>query len=362
MKKNTKLLTGLLTFLALILGFVIGLFIEYPQTNSRELSGAIGKVDKYRNVKVTEDDIKLRNELVDDSAKQATYEMYLQYNYYKAIRTFKDVKSVLEMTSSNEEFYKNNNEQLTKLENYQIYLKSAREDILEAMHLISNLNKDKKVPVINHLNKANDAISRIKNNESLLTDYAESIANYTEKHQDTELANLKNAHDILTFNLMQSAIISKDKPMLAYLGNKALLNDSADVKKLNDSKEFTSYSQDKYAMDAEELGISGFKDAALGVNENQEDLNLMKATEILRSDFTDSKSFYNASPDKGLQLRNREFLADIQVWSTERLSAFTNYDAEKLQALLNQNKSLQMFYGQEMLNWGVLDAENLGLR
>lgn len=69
MKNRHVRLTIFTAILALIAGIFIGLFLANFTSDDEHLGGTIGKVDRYRNVKVTEDDVLLRNELVDDTAK-----------------------------------------------------------------------------------------------------------------------------------------------------------------------------------------------------------------------------------------------------------------------------------------------------
>ncbi|MDZ7740512.1 MAG: hypothetical protein U5Q03_01805 [Bacteroidota bacterium] len=83
---------------------MIGIFVDIPTTDTNDLAGAIGKVERYRNVQITGDDILLRNELVEDSAKRELYGKYLSYYYYKALRTANDLDKILDKTKQVEEF------------------------------------------------------------------------------------------------------------------------------------------------------------------------------------------------------------------------------------------------------------------
>jgi hypothetical protein len=80
MKKITTTQTTLIAIVALVVGFLIGFSIKSNVPSTDELAGSIGKVDRFRNVQITEEDIMLRNELVEDTAKRSQYEKYLLYH------------------------------------------------------------------------------------------------------------------------------------------------------------------------------------------------------------------------------------------------------------------------------------------
>jgi len=44
MKTNSKLMIGFAIVAALVVGFLIGLFVEYPKVDPDQLSGTIGRV------------------------------------------------------------------------------------------------------------------------------------------------------------------------------------------------------------------------------------------------------------------------------------------------------------------------------
>ena len=106
MKKITTTQTALIAVIALVFGFLIGFSIKSNVPSTDELAGSIGKVDRFRNVQITEDDILLRNELVEDTAKRAQYEKYLLFNYYQALKTSSDVERVLAIATEEIDFEK----------------------------------------------------------------------------------------------------------------------------------------------------------------------------------------------------------------------------------------------------------------
>ncbi len=219
MKKKTTFVTQtwLMAIVALLVGFLIGYSINNLPPAGNDVAGSIGKLDRYRNVKVSEEDIQLRNELLEDTLKRRQYQQYLMYYYYQALRTATDAQQVISRTSKVEDFNKLYYPYTDAIEQFSQYLDIARNDILEALTLIVSLDDNESLPVINYLNQAQNAIARIKHHDAILTNYMKAMASYIDENQHTNYELLEEAHDILLFNLANGAILTQNKPILNYL-------------------------------------------------------------------------------------------------------------------------------------------------
>lgn len=254
MKKNTKLQTGLIAILALIIGFAIGTLVDIPSTDTDDLAGAIGKVDRYRNVQVTEDDILLRNELVEDSAKRELYQQYLTYYYYKTLKTANDLERVLENTRQVEEFSREYPGYFNTLADYREYLKTAQTDILLANTMVTSLDENEEVPIITYLNQANNAIARMRSNDDIMLDYLKAMEAFIQNHPGQEYPSLADAHDILSLNVIQSAAVANDKPVLKYLDQTKLMNKKEELKDLVNQDQFNDFIAGQIKLDTETVG------------------------------------------------------------------------------------------------------------
>lgn len=232
MKKVSLTQTVLIAIVSLAVGFLIGFVAKNDAPKTDNMAGSIGKVDRYRNVKVTEEDLMLRNELVTDTIKRMQYEKYLTYYYYQALQTASDLKIVTEKTSSVTEFAVENEPYLKSLQSYQDFLEKARLDIFSSILLIKSMTENENIPVIQNLNKAQNAISRIRSQEILLTNYMESIAGFIDTNPDKKYEALEDAHDILVNNLVTSAVMTQNKPTLKYLDRIKMMNDKDGLKQL----------------------------------------------------------------------------------------------------------------------------------
>jgi hypothetical protein len=263
MKKITYLQAGIIAVLTLTIGVLMGLFLDFPKTKTDEVAGSIGKVDRFRNVQITEDDILLRNELVEDTAKRSQYEKYLLFNYYQALKTSSDVERVLAIATEEIDFEKVYYPYSNALTNFKTYLESARVDILSALNLILTIDQNQDVPVVDYLNKAQNAIARIRNHDAVLMNYMNAMATYIESNPESYLNDLNDAHDILALNVMHSAVLTQNKPVLSYLEKKKLLNDKEGMKEVVAEAQLKSYLNDHFIMDVESLNAlrSGFTNA-----------------------------------------------------------------------------------------------------
>jgi len=255
MKKLTLLQVILFSLLTFVGGLLIGSIIDLPLFEKEKLSGSIGKVDRYRNVKVTEDDILLRNELLDDTVKRNQYEKYLLYYYYKSLKVSFDLDEVLKKTTEAEDFAKTYYPYMNALESFKTFLVPAREDILFALSTVASLDENSNVPVIGYLNQAQNAIARIKNNETVLLNLMNAIVTFKESNPEGNYAALDDAHDIISLSLLQSAILTQNKPMLSYLDKKKLLNDKEGIKELIADNQLKQLFKDQLAVDIQTLGI-----------------------------------------------------------------------------------------------------------
>jgi hypothetical protein len=232
MKKVSLTQTVLVAIVSLAIGFLIGFVAKNDTPKTDNLAGSIGKVDRYRNVKVSEEDLMLRNELVTDTLKRMQYEKYLTYYYYQSLQTASDLKLVTEKTGSVSDFAVVNEPFIKSLTAYADYLEKARLDIFSSILLIKTMTVNENIPVIQNLNQAQNAISRIRTQETLLSNYMESIASFIDSNPDKKYDALEDAHDILVNNLVTSAVMTQNKPALKYLDHRKMMNDKEGMKQL----------------------------------------------------------------------------------------------------------------------------------
>ncbi len=341
MKKNKNIQTGLIGLLALIVGFLIGIFVDIPSTNTDDLAGAIGKVDRYRNVQVTEDDILLRNELVEDTAKRELYQNYLNFYYYKALRTAHDLDKIIEKTKQVDEFSKENPIFINSLDSYREYLKTAQSDIMLAKAMLSSLDENEEVPVIGYLNQANNAVARMRSNDDLLVNYLKTLETFIESNPQQEYPMLADAHDVLSVNVIQSAAVTNNKPVLKYLDQTKLINTQEEMKDLVKQDQFNDFVAGQIKLDAEKVGSYVSDMESLGLIVILNDMESMQ--DVVMNDMDKLNIVFDAE-NLGAIVFDQE---NLGVFDMEKLNVAA--DMEKL-GTIRDIEHLQVFLNTEKLH------------
>lgn len=325
MKKNSKVYYVLTAFIALVAGFFLGSFASWPNFGNDDLMGTIGRADRYRNVQMTENDIMLRNELLGDDEKQEQYKNYLNYYYFKVMRTRTELERATATARTVPEFGGTFSEYADNIDGFNTYLDVARTDILRAIELVVNLSEHPRVPVVEYLNQANNVIARLRQFDPVMVDLMIAIETFLDTHPDQDFPGLADAHDLLALNLMESALITQNRPMLKFLDKKTLVNEKEGVAELMSNESYINSFRDQYNMDVEKLGGS----SSLGLIEigHAIDMNDMEKMGVFFSTASQTLDAVNSAEALDLiVILNSE---KINLWSKQQLgTGFT--DVEKL--------------------------------
>ena len=222
MKKNRKLMMALAIVAALIVGFFIGLFIEYPNVNNDELSGTIGRVSNYRNAKATEADIELRNDLLTDTIMQKSVSNYMGFYYAKSLEFAKTSAFAVEQAKTDEAFAAQNATQIEALGKYVTFLQTSRKDLLMATLVCQSVEESTPEMLRNAITQANNIIAQMNHRNATVISFIESLDAYILKTGRAANENLNRAHDLLVFNQIGSSLATRDKVMMKYFDKKQL--------------------------------------------------------------------------------------------------------------------------------------------
>ena len=256
MKKNQTAYLVLTAVIALVAGILIGATTSWPNLSGDDLQGTIGRVDRYRNVNMTEDDIALRNELLGEPEKQELYKNYLNYYYIKSMRIRAELEKATQAARMVPEFGGTLADYAESLNGFKLYLDRSRVDILRALELLINLNDNPKVPVIEYLNQANNVIARMNQFNTVMTDFMIAIETFMDTNPGKDFPGLADAHDLLAINLLESALITQNRPLLRFLDKKSLANEKEGLAELLSGEAYINSFRDQYNMDAEKLGAA----------------------------------------------------------------------------------------------------------
>jgi hypothetical protein len=230
MKKSGNLLTGILIALGLIIGFFAGVLVNWPPTDESKLSGTIGKVDNYRNVKVSENDINLRSELMNNNQMLDDFQRYYSFHYTNNVQKNEIINESLANFKKVEEFAKPIQEKIEALDHYNKFISEARKDILialMALRKIADGSGEQSIGI--PLNNANNAIAQISYKGKAILDIVESLDDFLAERQPGSFPELTKAHDKLLLCQIQTTVATNDKLMMKYLDKKEFFGSVEDI-------------------------------------------------------------------------------------------------------------------------------------
>ncbi len=228
---------SVIALISMIVGFAVGIMVGITLTNPGlsmwEAAGTIGRIDQYRNVRITEADIELRNQLLDDENMLEAYRNYLAYEYASNVKMADDIRFALEAGREHEEFFSANAGTLAKMEEYGEFLDNARLRILEALTAINDLSEIERVAIRTVLNNAGNAMAQTVFRSSVLFDFLTGVERYYETVSREDYPRLAIAHDQLYGNLLTINIVNDNRPVLEHLLAKNLMDELADLSQLS---------------------------------------------------------------------------------------------------------------------------------
>jgi len=345
MKKSGKLLSAFGMIAALVIGFLIGISVNFPKVDNSKIIGTIGKIENYRKVQGAITEIELQNELTSDSAKLKSLQNYLNFYYLMAVKMADDIQFTIEESNATEAFKTANQVQITNLANYEKFLSSARIDLLLAISVCKAPEKTDPLLLKDLLNQANNVIAQINFKNKTVLNYIDLLASYIDVNNTGNTQGLMRANDLLALNELNSAIITRDKLLLKSLDKKPLFGDAKNMKWIDQQNMNKLMQQDIEklgAFDIEKLGI--FDIEKLGLD-NTETLRIFCDSEKLGI-FCDSEKLGIVNDSEKLGI----------VGDTEKLGIVG--DTEKL-SIVGDTEKLGIVGDTEKL--GIFDTEVLGI-
>ncbi|NCC73173.1 MAG: hypothetical protein EOM06_07215 [Sphingobacteriia bacterium] len=345
-KKNFLLILGLIIGFAA--GLIVGMIFNNPEINTGDAAGSIGKVDKYRNVKITEADIALKNELLADEKLRNAFVNYMDYEYSASVKLTEDIKFALSKANEVTEFSTDNQIVTKDLEKYLQLLENARAYLFEASFTVKKLDAENKIAMSTILNNANNAIAQIRQENTAVFNFMTAMEQFFDKSERGTYLEMEEAYSGLFGDMIATSVVSNDRVTFEYLLSKDKLFQNTSTRALNNEA-----LQGWFLYDAEKMGI-----------QDMENLNVIYNAEQLGVIVTDVESLGTL----------------LFIYDAENLGAgfslgtgFTNiaaYDAEKLESFRNINdlgaiadmQSLQIFVKnvQDLQASTLLDAAALG--
>jgi hypothetical protein len=338
-KKSVAVSIGVL--IGFVGGLLIGISLTNPGMSLMEAAGTIGKMDAYRNVKVTEQDIELRNELLTDASLRESYREYLTYEYAANVKMTDDIRYALQEVDRTQGFRSANARTMERLEDYTLFLENARLQILEAIGVILELDEHNQVAIRQVLNDAGNVLAQTTYRSTVLFDLMEDINAFFQTNAKEEFPQLALAHDRLFANLLTACLVSDNKPVLEHLLDKELMTENESLALLSNTL------QSAFLADLDQLSDKQSR---------------LAGSERLSAFMADSSPLLQVLQDIGM-LAGAEGLADIPLFDSEQLgSIMIIFDAENLRegtGLGSQSLAGSIFYDASRLSDMMQSKEQL---
>jgi hypothetical protein len=231
MKKSGKILVGAIIALAFIIGYFVGVMVDFPPVEKSKLAGTIGKIDNYRNVKVSEKDINLRSELKNNNQMLGDFQRYYSFHYTNNVEKSAAIDETLESCKGIAEFTGTNQKKIDALDQYNKFITEARKDILIALMALRHLSEESADQSIGiPLNNANNAIAQMSYRGTAVLDMVEALDDFLSERPSGSFPALAKAHDDLLLSQIRTSVATNDKLMLKYLDKKEFFGSNDDIK------------------------------------------------------------------------------------------------------------------------------------
>ncbi|HBL75675.1 MAG: hypothetical protein A2W90_17225 [Bacteroidetes bacterium GWF2_42_66] len=275
MKKSKTLFIAFGFVAALGVGFLIGISVNYPRVDTDEIFGTIGKVNNYRNIKITEGDIQLKNELLADTSLQKLVKNYMDFFYLRALELENNIGFAVEQASAVAQFKINNTNQIIALESYGKFLSTARQDLLAAVIVCQSPEKTEPALLGHSISQAKNIIAQLNYRSKAVLNFITELDIFIQETKTGSFPGLKKAHDLLAYNEMVSSVVLNDQVLMKFFDKKKLFDNKLELPgKIN--------VQEAIKQDMEQLHMPGYWANAekLSLKDMQESLNIFDVEKL----------------------------------------------------------------------------------
>jgi len=230
MKKQTKIIIGIVLAIAIV---ILVVSLVYPPAFKGLTSGTFGKAEKYHKEQMTEKDIQLRSEFVQDTGQLRSmiqgliyfslFSQNLSYTIDTCIRAFQDHGIC---TGKN-----NACRTINILEEYSVFIKNNTKTLRTTVRMLTDFylkdTTDQSIDVEKNLRDFGNYVNRLNERDSIVESALRSMDGYLlgpsmKETKKSEIAQLKSIRDQLLLKGIQLAGMLQDKPLCSNLLSYAL--------------------------------------------------------------------------------------------------------------------------------------------
>lgn len=229
MTKNEKVRTALFVIVGVLVGFTIGISVDFPKTNESELAGTISKVDNYRNVKISEEDVKLRNELLTDTILYKRYMDYCKFQYVTAATMTSALETAIKASEGLADFKNLNGSLIEGLKGYYNNIGHSRTELMHVIAILNEIDSADPSDVYMAMQNANTAIDQMKYKDDAVISFIDEAGRYLKGKNGGNIKMLSKAYNHLLLVQGTKAATLKDKPKSKYLESKELMTSGGEL-------------------------------------------------------------------------------------------------------------------------------------
>jgi len=329
---KSSIVLVLVVLVSLTAGFLVGILVDFPKTDNTQLAGTIGRVQNYKNVKVTEADLELKNDLVTDTLILKAISTYFNYYYVSAVSQEEKIRYALDALENQDAYKEYAGLLLQQVARYATFLENARLDLLQAIAVVTNPAEVHPVMMRNTIVQANNVISQISYRKQSVLDLTDNLGSYlATQGKDTD-ATLASVHTVLTMEQITNALALNDKVVLKYFEKKKIFTEQI-------QGSFASDLQGIIVEDAQKLGIALYDIDPMGI--------IILNSENIGNHFLLDNPGLNSMLDNMSELG---YIGTAAFESSQEMGVFLNMDDLSLNVVMD-TQQLEFF----------ADSENLGM-
>ncbi len=304
--RNEKIRTALFVIAGLMVGFTAGILVSDTKIDNEAAKGTISKVNNYRNVKISDEDVKLRSELLSDTSLCNGIKKYLNFHYITASSMTSALETAIKASEGLADFKSMNGELIDGLNTYYKSMAQLRSEIMMAIVVLNALDNTDPSDVYMAIQNANTSISQMNYKDNSVISFLDEAGRYLASKNGNNVQMLNKAYNHLLMVQGVKAAAVNDKPRMKYLSEKQL---TASAGELN-------------AFDKENLSINIENDVA------QLKLIGIESSESLKAGFTDVSNDIIAS---NLTLKSLMFESNIMTNAAQM--DFSNLNLDQSSAM-----------------------------
>lgn len=218
MMKTKQVATIVITLLiGFSTGLMSGIVLMKPDAEISDAAGSIGRLDQYRNVQTSAEDIQLRNDLLDDTELRALFLDYLKAHYAGMIRMSDDIQFAITGIDAVPEFEIKTGRTVENLRAYHKFLGNARIRMLAAISLLEIMDETSEVAIHSAMRDAMNAMAQTSHRSDVLYRFIRQVENFAASATEEESEVLLNAHDRFLMNLISLNLMNGNRAALEQL-------------------------------------------------------------------------------------------------------------------------------------------------